>query len=223
MSNDLRRELKAAIDNLYTTFEHYKLRNRKLPRNLTKEDIEQNRYGVNLSELQDDWGDVPSVQYMHYLPLALDMIALHTHKFGYIDPGKYFAEFWWHKWPKIESHALNRYLFALWRYSLSEYPSPTAEPDDVLEFYWDMNKDIAPFLQIWEQQLDKLPALQYLVDCILGGDYNRISPIGKQKLKWLCRSCIVEQLANAFFKYEDYEFVDKFSYAVERLSDYPLD
>ncbi|MEV6371781.1 hypothetical protein [Micromonospora musae] len=93
------------------------------------------------------WGDVADLRY--FLPRLLELVAT-----GGIDdpivPARLLGLVGehWRTWPRDEQQAIETYLDAWWRQTLTVFPAPI-EVDDVLAAIGATGVDIGPFLAAW--------------------------------------------------------------------------
>jgi hypothetical protein len=154
--------LDAAIDGLYSLFAQYKLANiasrspyaeisdekvAKLQsrplRELTVSDLDRYMRSALVT-----WGDVP--EFKHFLPRILELTARDPFA---IDPLVFekldLAE--WKTWPKVEQDAVDVYIAALWRRTLTLSPD-AANAGDLLRGLGLAGYDLERWIDIWRNE-----------------------------------------------------------------------
>jgi hypothetical protein len=213
--------VKIAVENLYTVFARYPLNTAMdaCPHCVNEREQEQ-LTGLPLRALSvkdvrhysfnaiSTWGDVRD--FKHFLPRLLDLLAFHNlndslllAKFEYAD---------WENWKKTEVEATEAYLRALWRFTLSDYPSPTITPYDFIFGAGRVLPDFAPYVDYWRNNLSQA-SLRHLA-ILIQLDMHHVRRIPELQ-SWLSEKATRDSLENAFFS--DPEFENEFSWAVEVL------
>ncbi|MFI6266597.1 hypothetical protein [Micromonospora sp. NPDC051006] len=107
------------------------------------------------------WGDLADLRY--FLPRLLELLAA-----GRLDdplvPGKLLRTIGehWRSWPTDEQQAIEAYLDAWWRRTLSDFPAPV-EVTDVLAAIGATGMDLRPYLSTWADDGGQ-PAARHLAE-----------------------------------------------------------
>jgi hypothetical protein len=102
-----------------------------------------------------------------------------------------------------DRRAIRAYLFALWKYNLFVYPSPSIIISDLAIDLARAEDDITPSQKVFDAELGNLSALRHLVEFIVSG--------GNRKWKhWLTRPFILQTLENAYYAHMDKPIADEF-------------
>lgn len=113
----------------------------------------------------------PSSEFKSLLPRVFELIAfddLYEHHSELIQD-LYFAH--WQRWERTEHACIHNYLIHLWKYLLSDYPSPLKYAPEIAYEIGYVYTDVTIFLKILEERCETLEGIQHLGD-IVGGAFG---------------------------------------------------
>ncbi len=169
--NPVRQTLQDAIEHLYLTFQHYRLKttiyacpycvsdgdhaklHTKPLRKLTDNDLEKYAFKALTT-----WGDADD--FRHFLPRLFELEVLHPQRIvGLSDPEILFGKLAyadWHTWDIAEQRGIHAYFEALWSYVvLTHEPTPWTYSDDYLCGIGRAVQTVTPFLLQWQSFLTR--------------------------------------------------------------------
>ncbi len=153
--------------------------------------------------------------FKHLLPRVFELVATDP-KFP-VDPeiavGGKLAEADWRSWPEAEKAAVECYLRAFWRDTLSRFPS-VVPADACLGSIARAASDLSPFLRYWETAVERdRPARLHLAEFVCEsirslredrvlGPFWECCPENSQRVsKWLLNPAVAPKVERSFRDY----------------------
>jgi len=226
-------ELRAAIENLYTTFRAYALRDdtnacacchipedekrlhRKSLRKMGSNDLRP--YATDALFV---WGDV--IDLKHFLPRIFELAVAHGAEF--VDPQVVLNKLHradWRNWPAPEQWAVDRFLDVLWSCVLENQPH---------EFYGEEIEDwlcgiaqavgqVSPYLQTWiakESENARLNLAKFIASTDFANPRHRASAYWGERAElfdevgaWVRSEGVKAKMTSIAAEYPQYDFVER--------------
>ena len=157
------------------------------------------------------WASVD--EFKHFLPRILELYVFQFSDFQLVDGELIFsklAQAQWQRWEEREQQNLEMFLFIWWRYLLSNVPyHDTIEAFSFINGIRVAGFDVKPYLLEWERSLDRLTAIQHLIDLIdmnfavSKAGFGIVKDHSNSMLVWVTQPTVTEALEEAFFRYAD--------------------
>jgi hypothetical protein len=164
---------------------------------------------ISLGNTVGSRGDVKSL-----LPVLFERLVMSDELDPSIVLGMLLREEW-RTWPGAEQDAIDRYLEAVWRCLLADYPSRLGSFLDAVTFFDAVSgtgERVDSFLDIWDATLGS-PADRHLADAVNGCNFasRRPSALGD----WLRREIVRDRLHRAFERDHDAVWADDLARAYD--------
>ena len=177
MTSPERQKLENSINELYEVFAKY-----PLPRWINCNSHQKNSHIHCLKQITNDdlWRYYEDCElfnlsddvFKSILPRVFELIAFddfYSYQFSYnLSISQLGESFEWQHWNRDEQASVKRYLIALWKYVLSEYPSPSMFSDDIAGEISELDDDMVLYIRILEEHCDSLSGIQHLADMVTG-------------------------------------------------------
>jgi hypothetical protein len=226
-------QLRAAIENLYTTFEGYPLRDdtnacdcchspedeKRLHRkSLRKLEIRDLR--LYAADALFVWGDV--TDFRHFLPRIFELAVAHEDAFeitSIIFNKLYRGD--WRSWPDAEQRSIERFFDALWARVLEEEPREFCgdEIEDWLCGFAQAVTRLSPYLDTWialESKNALLNLARFIADTYFanpshrsGGFWQGRDDLFNEVLAWVQSDIVRKKMAIIAVRYPEYGFVER--------------
>jgi hypothetical protein len=122
-------------------------------------------------------------------------------------------------WDEDEQKAINDYFLALFKYSLSYYPSISVSTSTILLWLIKLGLDMQPFLDYWESSFEHVDSLRHLGAFLENMiEENLVDNLPRALSDWLAQAKLEKALSDAISSYQGKRpYAHEFLSALENL------